>query len=115
MHYFTFKKEFIAEQFIGSFEITMQDGFPNVCRTYSNFIQYMPWNFFKPVTKLRGPFFQQFIIPKPVFAETVIISDNDSMRMKFISQEILYIIFGRLICKSIGKWNNYQVVNIQAS
>src|ERR1051326_5659983 len=68
-------------------------------------------NFFKDIIIYRGHFFQQSIISQPVASKTMIKADNDGMRTKFFDQEVLNVILGGLVCKTLGKWNNGEVVN----
>ena len=60
-------------------------------------------NFFEMISKYRCFFFQQQVITHPVTAKSVVITDDDGMRMKFVDQEITYIVLRRLVGKCIGE------------
>ena len=62
-------------------------------------------------TKLADLYFQQFIIAFPSLAKTMIIPDNNGMRVEFFHQKLLHIIFRRLLRELRGKRHYHQVID----
>ena len=62
-------------------------------------------NLFQLVIKDRGQFFEQQVIAFSFLAKAMIVTDDNGMRMKFINEKMLYIVFRLLVGKRVIEVN----------